>query len=109
MRLRFSVAIAAPKRDVWNTMLEPDSYRAWTAVFAEGSFSEGSWVNGAKIRFLTPGGDGMTAEIAGNRPFRFVSIRHLGIIKEGSTTRRAPRLVPGPPRSRTTPSPRRTA
>lgn len=82
-RLRFCVAIAAPKQNVWNTMLEPDSYRAWTAVFAEGSFYEGSWERGAKIRFLSPGGDGMTAEIAENRPFEFVSIRHLGIIKDG--------------------------
>ena len=82
-RLRFSVAIAAPRQNVWNTMLEPDSYRAWTAVFTEGSYYEGSWKKGAKIRFLSPGGDGMTAEIAENRPFEFVSIRHLGIIKDG--------------------------
>jgi hypothetical protein len=82
-RSGFSVAIAASKRKVWNTMLEPDSYRAWTAAFGEGSYYEGSWNKGAKIRFLSPGGDGMTAEIAENRPFEFVSIRHRGIIKNG--------------------------
>ena len=82
-RLRFSAAIAASKQDVWNRMLEPDSYRAWTAAFGEGSYYEGSWNKGAKIRFLSPGGDGMTAEIAENRPFEFVSIRHRGIIKNG--------------------------
>ena len=82
-RLRFSVAIAASRQTAWNTMLDPDSYRAWTAAFVEGSYYEGSWKKGAKIRFLSPGGDGMTAEIAGNRPFEFVSIRHLGIIKDG--------------------------
>ena len=82
-RLRFSVAIAASRQTVWNTMLEPDSYRAWTAAFMEGSYYEGSWETGAKIRFLSPGGDGMIAEIAENRPFAFVSIRHLGITKDG--------------------------
>ena len=82
-RSGFSVAIAASKRKVWNTMLEPDSYRAWTAAFMEGSYYEGSWETGAKIRFLSPGGDGMIAEIAENRPFAFVSIRHLGITKDG--------------------------
>ena len=82
-RLRFSVAIAASRRDVWNTMLEPDSYRAWTAAFVEGSYYEGSWEKGARIRFLSAGGDGMTSEIVENRPCEFVSIRNLGIIKDG--------------------------
>ena len=82
-RMSFSVAIAASRQTVWNTMLEPDSYRAWTAAFMEGSYYEGSWETGAKIRFLSPGGDGMIAEIAENRPFAFVSIRHLGITKDG--------------------------
>ena len=82
-RMSFSVAIAASRQTVWNTMLEPDSYRAWTAAFMEGSYYKGSWETGAKIRFLSPGGDGMIAEIAENRPFAFVSIRHLGITKDG--------------------------
>ena len=89
-RLRFSVAIAASRRNVWNTMLEPDSYRAWTAAFTEGSYYEGSWETGAKIRFLSPGGDGMIAEIAENRPFEFVSIRQLRIIKDGADDTESP-------------------
>jgi hypothetical protein len=48
-----------------------------------GSFYEGSWDRGAKIRFLAPEGDGMSSEIAENRKYKFISIKHLGIIKNG--------------------------
>ncbi len=36
-----------------------------------------------RIRFLSPDGCGMTSVIAENRPHEFLSIRHLGIIKDG--------------------------
>jgi uncharacterized protein YndB with AHSA1/START domain len=82
-RLHFSTVIAAPRDIVWDTMLGPETYRQWTAEFAAGSYFEGSWDQGERIRFLTPEGSGMLAEIAENRPHEFVSIRHLGFIKEG--------------------------
>ena len=81
--LRFNVSIEAPKQLVWKTMLDPDGYTAWTAPFCEGSYFSGSWDSGAKIKFLAPGGDGMTSEIAENRPYERVSIRHLGEIANG--------------------------
>lgn len=81
--LTFEITIAAPRARVWKTMLEPESYKAWTAAFCEGSYYEGSWDEGARIRFLSPSGDGMSAVIAENRPEEFVSIRHLGVIENG--------------------------
>jgi DNA-binding beta-propeller fold protein YncE len=82
-KLDFSIAINAPRRTVWNAMLSPDGYRYWTAAFTEGSYFEGSWEKGKQIRFMSPSGDGMVSEIAENRPFEHVSIRHLGIVKNG--------------------------
>ncbi|MDO8989527.1 MAG: SRPBCC domain-containing protein [Sideroxyarcus sp.] len=82
--MHFSIAIAAPKEKVWNTMLQQETYRIWTAEFGEGGYYEGSWEQGEKIRFLGPGGTGgMTSVIAENKPWRFISIKHLGIIKNG--------------------------
>jgi hypothetical protein len=53
----------------------------------EGSYYEGSWDKGSKIRFLGPGGGGgMFSEIADSRPHEFVSIRHLGEIRDGVDT-----------------------
>ena len=79
--LRFDTTIHAPREKVWQTMLEQDTYRIWTAEFTAGSYYEGSWEKGEKIRFLSPEGHGMTAVIDENRPFEHISIRHLGEIR----------------------------
>ena len=81
--LTFEIAIHAPRARVWATMLDPETYKAWTSAFCEGSYFVGSWDEGAKIQFLSLSGDGMTAFIAENRLHEFVSIRHLGVIEKG--------------------------
>lgn len=81
--LRFSILIDAPRQKVWRTMLSPDSYRDWTSAFTEGSYYEGSWEQGQRIRFLDPQGNGMVAEIAEHRTYERLSVRHLGIVKGG--------------------------
>ena len=82
-RLHYETLIAAPREQVWRTMLEPGTYRAWTSAFAEGSYYEGGWERGDRIRFLGPGGSGITSVIEESRPFEFLSIRHLGEIRDG--------------------------
>ena len=83
-RLQFSIRIHAPVARVWELMLAPDSYRDWTSAFMEGSYFEGSWEQGQRIRFLGPGGaDGMLAEVAENRRHAFISLRHIGFIAGG--------------------------
>jgi hypothetical protein len=81
--LHFSTIVNAKRDAVWNAMLAPETYKLWTAEFAEGSYFEGSWNKGDKIRFLSPDGNGITSVIAENRPYEFISIKHLGIIKDG--------------------------
>lgn len=81
--LHFSTVIHAPRKHVWDVMLGPETFRAWTAAFAEGSYFEGSWGEGQKIRFLAPDGGGLVSMIARNRPYDFISIKHLGYIKDG--------------------------
>ena len=82
--VRHSITIRAPREAVWAAMLGPETYRIWTAPFCEGSYYEGSWNTGERIRFLGPGGaGGMTSVIAESRRPEFVSIKHLGIVKDG--------------------------
>ncbi len=81
--LTFTVEIQAPRRLVWETMLGPEGYKAWTSAFSEGSYFAGSWETGSKIQFLGPSGDGMTAVIAESRPYEYVSIKHLGEVSKG--------------------------
>lgn len=82
-RLQFSATISANREAVWRAMLEPDTYQLWAAEFAEGSHFEGSWEKGQRIRFLAPNGEGMSSIIAENRPHEFISIKHVGFIKDG--------------------------
>lgn len=82
--LEYSIVIGADRETVWKTMLERATYEKWTSAFCEGSTYEGSWEEGERIRFVGPGGDGgMVAVIAENRPNEFLSIQHLGEIKNG--------------------------
>lgn len=81
--IQFTVTIKAPVSTIWRLMISPESYKIWTSAFSEGSYYEGSWEQGAKIKFLAPSGDGMVSEIAQNRKHDFISIRHLGFISNG--------------------------
>jgi hypothetical protein len=82
-RIQFTALINAPVAAVWRHVISPESYRYWSSAFAEGSHFLGSWEQGSNIRFLSPTGDGMLAEIAENRENEFISIRHLGFIANG--------------------------
>ena len=57
-QLRFSVDVDAPAQQVWNVMLDKESYREWTRSFNEGSTYEGGWNEGDEIRFVGPNDDG---------------------------------------------------
>lgn len=79
----FSATINAPKEKVWRVLLEDATYRQWTSAFQEGSYAETDWKEGSKARFLTPAGDGMVSRIVTHRPQEFLSIQHLGTVKNG--------------------------
>jgi uncharacterized protein YndB with AHSA1/START domain len=86
-KIHFSITIDAPQEKVWNTMLDPETYREWTSVFSPGSYYEGNWEQGSKIVFLGPDEHGnlggMVSTIAENRPHEFISIQHLGVVADG--------------------------
>lgn len=88
-KLQFKRTINAPVQKVWDLMLGKESYKEWTEVFNPegGSFFEGSWEKGSQVEFIGPDEhekrSGMYALIEENRPGEFLSIRHLGEIKNG--------------------------
>lgn len=88
--LHFTIAIHAPRNEVWDTMLAPDTYRDWTNAFAEGSYYEGSWEVGSNIRFLGPTGDGMFSKIVESRKHEYMQIEHLGFLQGGTENRDSP-------------------
>ena len=82
-RLTFSIPIKASKEKVWKTLLEDETYRKWTSAFAEGSYAETDWKEGSKALFLGPTGEGMVSRIETHRPNEYISILHLGVVKNG--------------------------
>lgn len=79
----FKVLINAPKEKVWNLLWDDSSYRAWTSVFSEGSRAETDWKKGSKVLFHDGNNQGMVATIAENIPNEYMSIKHLGVFKDG--------------------------
>ena len=82
-KMEFNIDINAPKEKVWNTLWGDDTYREWTSAFAEGSRVDTDWQQGSKVLFLDEKNSGMVSTIVENKPNEFMSIKHLGIVKDG--------------------------
>ena len=82
-KLRFSLTIDAPREVIWTTMLQDETYRQWTTAFQEGSYAVTDWKQGSKALFLAPDGSGMVSRVAEHRPNEYLSLEHLGIVKDG--------------------------
>jgi uncharacterized protein YndB with AHSA1/START domain len=81
--LQFGIDIAAPVARVWDCMFDPLAYRDWTRAFCEGSYFEGHWEAGRRLRFLDPQGFGMEAIVDEAVKHRQLSLRLVGEIKDG--------------------------
>ncbi len=92
----FTITINAPKQKVWDIMLSNVTYRQWTEVFSPGSYFEGSWEQGADIKFLGPNDKGelggMVSRIRENRLHEYISIEHLGMIQDGKVDMESPEV-----------------
>lgn len=86
-KLHLSIVINAPKEKVWETIIGEQTYPQWTEVFSPGSTVKGDWSKGSKMLFLSgeseENQEGMVSIIAENRPNEFLSIKHIGQIKNG--------------------------
>lgn len=87
-KLHASIVINASKEKVWHAMLDDATYREWTSAFNQGSYYKGEWTKGSKMLFLGPDPEtgkegGMVSRIAEVTPCDFISIEHLGIVKDG--------------------------
>ena len=81
--MEFNINIEAPKEKVWKTLWNDQTYREWTSAFAEGSCAETDWEKGSRVLFTDGKGSGMVSTIVENKPNEFMSIKHLGTIKNG--------------------------
>ncbi len=73
-----SISISAPRERVWRVLFDAESYRIWTAPFASGSRYEGSFTEGATIKFLTDENPAcaLASLVETVREPEFLSLRH---------------------------------
>ncbi len=81
--MEFNIEINAPRERVWEILLGEQTYPMWTAVFSEGSKAVTDWQKGSKALFMDESNRGMVSRIVENVPNEFLSIEHLGQIKDG--------------------------
>jgi hypothetical protein len=85
--IKLSIQINSDKQKVWNALLEDSNYCEWTTEFHPGSHYIGNWEKGSEIKFVAQNNEGnlegMFSRIKENIEFEFISIEHLGFIKNG--------------------------
>ncbi len=82
-KMKFKTVINAAPEKIWKVLWDDTTYRKWTSAFSEGSYAETDWKEGSKVLFLNGQGQGMVSRIAENRPNEYMSIEHLGEVKDG--------------------------
>ena len=89
----FSIDIHAPREKVWDVLFSERTYPKWTSVFAEGSsVKTDGWKKGTQVQFHDGKGSGMISKIADNVPNEYMSIEHLGMIKDGKEDYDSPEI-----------------
>lgn len=82
--IQFSTHIQAPASTIWKILWEDTTYRHWTSVYSVGSHAVGEWKEGAKIKFLGPGGSGgISSVIETMRENEYMVFKHLREISGG--------------------------
>jgi uncharacterized protein YndB with AHSA1/START domain len=82
-KITFKKNINAPKEKVWDVLLGDKTYRVWASEFMPGSYADTDWKEGSKALFLSSDGNGMVSRIERNIPNEYISIHHLGMVKDG--------------------------
>ncbi len=83
-KMQFKIDIHAGIENVYNTMLGEKTFKEWTSEFNPTSDFEGSWEKGSKILFVGVNKEGkregMVGLIKENIPYKFVSIKYIGLV-----------------------------
>jgi uncharacterized protein YndB with AHSA1/START domain len=93
--LEYKINIDAPVKKVWETMLNPETYSEWVAVSWPGSFYQGEWKQGEKIRFIGHDQSGTLAKLVEVKPHQFIYAEHIAALNPGGIEDRDSDLAKG--------------
>jgi len=93
--LEYKIDIAAPRKKVWETMLNADTYREWTDVAWPGSLYKGEWKQGENIRFISKDESGTMAALEEVKPYERVRAKHVAVLLPGGVEDRTSDMAKG--------------
>lgn len=93
--LEYNIDIAADPKTVWNTMLQPETYKEWVKDSWPGSYYDGKWAKGENIRFLSSQGGGTLANIVEFAPYENMLAKHIAVINADGTEDRSSETAKG--------------
>lgn len=94
-KLSFKININAAKQKVWDTMLEPATYKQWVKASWPESYYEGKWAQGENLRFIAPGQGGTLATLVEHKPYEFSLAKHIAVINVDGTEDRESDIARG--------------
>jgi uncharacterized protein YndB with AHSA1/START domain len=82
-KLEYKITIAAPVKKVWDTMLNPETYKIWSGAGWPDSFYKGKWEEGQKINFIGDDGSGTLVIIKKLIQHEYILAEHIAILEKG--------------------------
>jgi uncharacterized protein YndB with AHSA1/START domain len=81
-RVTFELEIKASPQTVWSKLWDKDNYTLWTDPFCEGSYFTGELIQGSRVHFLSPTGEGMYSDVAFLIENKLMMFKHIGVVKD---------------------------
>lgn len=85
--IEYKIEISAPKKTVWETMLQEETYKQWAGKSWPGSTYQGNWTKGEQIRFVGPDESGTLAEVQELKPYESIFMKHVAALNKGTEDR----------------------
>ncbi|KAA3632736.1 MAG: SRPBCC domain-containing protein [Calditrichaeota bacterium] len=83
--LTYSITINAGKKHVWETMIDPETYKLWVKPFSPDSQFEGDWTEGSYMLFIDPPHGGTKCLLEKVQPYDKMVGKHIALITKDGT------------------------
>jgi hypothetical protein len=82
------VKIMASRENIWEAIISEEDFVDWCSAFCEGSYFEGDWSVGSRMKFLGPSPEdgregGMISEVVEHKSGHVLRLRAAGVIEDG--------------------------
>ena len=84
-KLEFKIDINASAKKVWETFLNPESFKEMISASYPGSYYKGQWKKGENVKFLSASEGGTLANIVELRPYEYILAKHVAVINADGT------------------------